>query len=66
MLYFRDEASRPVSRSNAAGSCPVFTPSKDVNDGQVAFSKPQSTPRTFVLFWNRPKQCDNSESKFTT
>ena len=31
-------ASRSVGRSNSAGSCPVFTPSKDANDGRVAFS----------------------------
>ena len=44
MLHFRDQAFRSVGRSNLTDSCPVFTPSKDANDGRVAFSGAPCSP----------------------
>jgi hypothetical protein len=55
VLHFRDQAFRSVGRSNIAGSCPVFTPSKDVNDRRVAFiesgriKRLSSPPKSYIL-----------------
>jgi hypothetical protein len=54
MLHFRafNDASRSVGRSNLADSCPVFTPSKDVNDGRVAFSPVLPFEFFYTTHWN--------------